>query len=140
MGWAKSGTGCLIVCERLSEGLGRCPKNPQGTRPLTRFAGSARTRPRRRQGKAHSTFPYRQDNPRTLCQGTFAAYPHRLRRFRYSTVPLTTVPLHDHVEACCCILRIVCCPRKIISCHLPGMFSPFLMRSSSTNGLNPLCL
>ena len=36
---------------RLSEGLGRCPKNLQGTRPLTRALGSAQTRPRRRQEK-----------------------------------------------------------------------------------------
>ena len=36
---------------RLSEGLGRCPKNPQGTRPLTRILGSAQTCPRRKQGK-----------------------------------------------------------------------------------------
>ena len=36
---------------RLSGGLGRCPKDLQGTRPLTRIAGSARTRPRRRAGR-----------------------------------------------------------------------------------------
>ena len=41
-----------IGSERLSEGSGLCPENPQGTRPLTLFPGSARTRPRRRQGKA----------------------------------------------------------------------------------------
>ena len=40
--------------EKLSEGLGLCPKNPQGTRPLTRFAGSARTCPRRRQVSKHT--------------------------------------------------------------------------------------
>ena len=34
-----------IDTEKLSEGLGRCPKNLQGTRPLTHFAGAARTRP-----------------------------------------------------------------------------------------------
>ena len=32
-----------IDTDRLSEGLGRCPKNLQGTSPLTRFVGSAHT-------------------------------------------------------------------------------------------------
>ena len=32
-----------IDTEKLSEDLGRCPKNLQGTRPLTHFAGAART-------------------------------------------------------------------------------------------------
>ena len=33
-----------------------------------------------------------------------------------------------------CIFWIVCCPRKIMSCHLAGMLSPFLMMLSSTSG------
>ncbi len=32
----------------LSEGLGLCPKNLQGTSPLTHFVGSAHTRPNRK--------------------------------------------------------------------------------------------
>ena len=37
-----------IDSEKLSESLGLCPKNLQGTRPLTHFAGAARTRPNRK--------------------------------------------------------------------------------------------
>ena len=47
-----------IDTEKLSEGLGHCPKNPQGTRPLTRFAGAARTRPRRKQASKHTCWPW----------------------------------------------------------------------------------
>lgn len=35
----------------LSEGLGLCSKDPQGTGPLTRFLGFAQTHPRRKAGK-----------------------------------------------------------------------------------------
>lgn len=40
-----------IYTNKLSEGLGRCPKNPQGTSPLTHFVGSAHTCPNRKWGK-----------------------------------------------------------------------------------------
>ena len=43
-----------IYTDKLSEGLGHCPKNLQGTRPLTLFAGSARTRPRWKQASKHT--------------------------------------------------------------------------------------
>ena len=43
-----------IDTDKLSEGLGLCPKNLQGTSPLTRYAGSARTRPRRKQASKHT--------------------------------------------------------------------------------------
>lgn len=35
---------------------GLCPKNPQGTSPLTRMPGSARTRPCRKRGKGNPLF------------------------------------------------------------------------------------
>jgi len=43
-----------IYSSKLSEGLGRCPKNLQGACPLTRVAGSARTRPHRKQASKHA--------------------------------------------------------------------------------------
>ena len=46
-----------IDTEKLSEGLGRRPKNLQGTSPLTQSAGSARTRPRRKQASKHTCWP-----------------------------------------------------------------------------------
>lgn len=56
---------------------GLCPD------PSLREAGKGRTSP----------FSRQQDNPWALCQWAFAAYP-RARALRYSTVPLTTAPLH----------------------------------------------
>lgn len=35
---------------------GLCPKNPQGTSPLTRLLGSAQTRPCRKRGKGKTLF------------------------------------------------------------------------------------
>ena len=46
-----------IDTEKLSEGLGRRPKNLQGTSPLTQSAGSARTRPRRKQASKPTCWP-----------------------------------------------------------------------------------
>ena len=118
---------------KLSEGLGRCPKYPQGTRPLTRILGSAQTRPRRKQGKAQLPLSLcrriiREPYVKGLSRHILAAAP-----LRYSTVPLTTVPLSAY-PAAFCIFFMVCWPRKISSCHFPGMFSPFAMMSLLTSG------
>ena len=61
---------------KLSEGLGRCPKYPQGTRPLTQIRALPEPILAGRQEKgAVAPFLLEQDDPRTLCQETFAAYP-----------------------------------------------------------------
>ena len=78
----------------LSEGSGRSPENLQGTSPLTRYRALPGPVLAGRQEKgAVAPFLLKQDDPGTFCQGTFAAYPRRFHRLRYSTVPLTTVPL-----------------------------------------------
>ena len=61
---------------KLSEGLGRCPKYPQGTRPLTQIRALPEPILAGRQEKgAVAPFLCKKDHPWTLCQETFAAYP-----------------------------------------------------------------
>ena len=114
-----------IYSDRLSEGSGRCPKNLQGTRPLTHYRALPEPILAGRQEKgAVAPFLLEQDNPKALCQQTFAAYPHSriagccgIPRFYWQQLrSVYAVPFF-------CIFRMVCCPRKIRSCHLPGMLS-----------------
>ena len=85
-----------IDSEKLSEGLERCSKNPQGIRSLPHFRALPEPVLAGRQEKgAVAPFSAEQDIPWALCQSTFAAYPHnRLHRlFWYSTVLLTPAVL-----------------------------------------------
>ena len=60
---------CRYNSKKLSEGLGRCPKNLQGTSPLTHFRALPGPVLAGRQEKgAAAPFSAEQDNPRTLCQ------------------------------------------------------------------------
>ena len=53
-----------IYSDKLSEGLGRCPKNPQGTSPLTHFRALPEPILAGRQEKgAVAPFLQEQDNP-----------------------------------------------------------------------------
>ena len=79
---------------KLSEGLGRCPKYPQGTRPLTHFQALPEPVLAGRQEKgAVAPFLFdriiREPYVKQLSRHILA--PTALR---YSTVYLTTVPLH----------------------------------------------
>ena len=83
-----------IDIEKLSEGLGLCPKYPQGTRPLTHFQALPEPVLAGRQEKgAVAPFLFdriiREPYVKQLSRHILA--PTALR---YSTVYLTTVPLH----------------------------------------------
>ena len=89
---------------------------------LDPIPGSARTCPRRKAGKGRTCpFSAKQDNPWTLCQEAFAAYP----RTSCSGIPRSSWQRFRSIYAVFCFwrLRIVCWPRKISSCHFPGMLS-----------------
>lgn len=58
-----------IYNDKLSEGIGRCPKNLQGTSPLTHFRALPEPILAGRQEKgAVAPFLLEQDDPRALCQ------------------------------------------------------------------------
>ena len=85
---------------KLSEGLGRCPKYPQGTRPLTQIRALPEPILAGRQEKG-AVAPFLLD--RIIRE----PYVKRLSRhilapqvLRYSTVLLTTVPL----QLCRCLI------------------------------------
>ncbi len=46
----------MITSAMNADVSGLCPKNPQGTSPLTRLLGSAQTRPCRKRGKGKTLF------------------------------------------------------------------------------------
>lgn len=46
----------MITSAMNADASGLCPKNPQGTSPLTRLPGSAQTRPCRKRGKGKPLF------------------------------------------------------------------------------------
>lgn len=46
----------MITSAMNAEVSGLCPKNPQGTSPLTHLPGSAQTRPCRKRGKGKTLF------------------------------------------------------------------------------------
>lgn len=46
----------MITSAMNADVSGLCPKNPQGTSPLTRLPGSAQTRPCRKRGKGKTLF------------------------------------------------------------------------------------
>ena len=131
-----------IDSEKLSEGLGRCPKNPQGTSPLTHFRALPEPVLAGRQEKgAVAPFllnriirePYVNRLSRhiltdgaTVCSGIPRFYWQQLRS--------------DAGFPFFCMFRIVCWPRKMRSCHLPGMLSAPCSISTSLSTLYFLCL
>ena len=64
--------------------------NPARDTSLDPYAGAARTRPRRRAGKAGASFPSPRGCPVSLLQTGFRGISSP--RLRYSTLPLTTAP------------------------------------------------
>jgi hypothetical protein len=80
--------------DKLSEGLGLCPKYPQGTRPLTHFQALPEPVLAGRQEKG-AVAPFLFDRiirePYVKQLSRYILAPTALR---YSTVYLTTVPLH----------------------------------------------
>ena len=114
-----------INSNTLSEGLGRCPKNPQGTSPLTHYRALPEPILAGRQEKgAVAPFlldriirePYVNRLSRHIltvgaaaCSGILRFYWQQLRS--------------DAETPVFCIFRMVCWPRKMRSCHLPGMLS-----------------
>ena len=83
-----------IDSDKLSEGLGRCPKNPQGTSPLTHQRALPAPVLAGRQEKG-AVAPFlldrivREPYVNRLSRHILTAW----RRLRYSTVLLTTAPL-----------------------------------------------
>lgn len=127
--------------EKLSEGSGRCPKNPQGTGPLTPILGAAQTRPRRKQEKgAVAPFPnnriFRGPYVKGLSRHILAPVRCGIPRSPWQR------PRSIYATDCCfCIFRIVCWPRKISNCHLPGIVPAFSSVSTlfKTSKLAYLC-
>ena len=126
-----------INSNKLSEGLGHCPKNLQGTSPLTQYRALPEPILAGRQEKG-AVAPFLLDRiirelyvnrlsrhilaaGKAVCSGIPWFY---WQQFRSDAA----VPLF-------CIFRIVCCPRKIRSCHLPGMLSALWSISTSLRTL-----
>ena len=131
-----------IYSNKLSEGSGRCPKNPQGTSPLTHFRALPEPILAGRQEKG-AVAPFLLNRRirelyvnrlsrhiltagKTVCSGIPRFY---WQQFRSGAAVLFF-----------CIFRMVCWPRKIRSCHLPGMLSAPWSISTSLSTLYSVCL
>ena len=85
---------------KLSEGLGRCPKYPQGTRPLTQIRALPEPILAGRQEKG-AVAPFLLDRIiRELYVNRLSRHILAPQVLRYSTVLLTTVPL----QLCRCLI------------------------------------
>ena len=83
-----------IDSEKLSEGLGRCPKNLQGTCPLTHMRALPAPVLAGRQEKAQlSLFCWNRMNRKSYVNRLSRHILTTWRRLRYSTFLLTTAPL-----------------------------------------------
>ena len=76
-------------------GLGLCPKNPQGTRPLTHLWALPTPVLNGSRERSFAPFPHTRIIREPYVKGLSRHILDRKGRgLRYSTVPLTTVPLH----------------------------------------------
>ena len=114
-----------INSNTLSEGLGRCPKNPQGTSPLTHYRALPEPILAGRQEKG-AVAPFLLDriirelyvnrlSRHILTAGKAVCYG--IPRFYWQQFRSGVAVLFF------CIFRMVCWPRRIRICHLPGMLS-----------------
>ena len=131
-----------INSNTLSEGLGRCPKNPQGTSPLTHYRALPEPILAGRQEKG-AVAPFLLDRiirelyvnrlsrhiltaGKAVCSGIPRFY---WQQFRSGVAVLFF-----------CIFRMVCWPRRIRICHLPGMLSALVSISTLFKTWYLLCL
>ena len=113
---------CKYIRRKALRGHRALPWEPARDQSLDPIPGSARTCPRRKAGKGRTCpFSAKQDNPWTSCQEAFAAYP----RTSCSGIPRSSWQRFRSIYAFFCFwrFRIVCWPRKISSCHFPGILS-----------------
>ena len=131
-----------INSNTLSEGLGRCPKNPQGTSPLTHYRALPEPILAGRQKKG-AVAPFLLD--RIIRE----LYVNWLSRHILTAGPAVCCGIprfswqrfrSSYADAWFCRFKIVCWPRKINSCHLPGIFSAPSNISTLFRTLHPACL